>query len=107
MQAFEVTGTIDVTGRLTLDQPLQVPHPGRIRVIVLLEESGSNPANDQPAQTGTESSSELTTNQLSYDPNAIPIWELAAQITGSVPDEEWAKLPPDLAQENVQAATAK
>lgn len=35
---------------------------------------------------------------ITYDPNAIPIWELAAQITASVPAEEWAKLPPDLAQ---------
>ncbi len=33
-----------------------------------------------------------------FDPNAIPIWELAAQITASIPAEEWAKLPSDLAQ---------
>ncbi len=35
---------------------------------------------------------------IPFDPNAIPIWELAAQITASVPAEEWAKLPSDLAQ---------
>lgn len=33
-----------------------------------------------------------------FDRNAIPIWELAAQITASIPAEEWAKLPSDLAQ---------
>ena len=33
-----------------------------------------------------------------FDPSAIPIWELAAQITASIPAEEWAKLPSDLAQ---------
>lgn len=35
---------------------------------------------------------------LTYDPNAIPIWELAAQLSATVPDEEWAKLPTDLAR---------
>lgn len=30
MQAFEVSGTIAPTGRLILDQPLQVSHPVRI-----------------------------------------------------------------------------
>ena len=36
--------------------------------------------------------------EIPFDPNAIPIWELAAQITASIPAEEWAKLPSDLAQ---------
>lgn len=36
--------------------------------------------------------------EVPFDPNAIPIWELAAQITASIPAEEWAKLPSDLAQ---------
>ena len=35
---------------------------------------------------------------LAYDPNTIPIWELAAQLSATVPDEEWAKLPTDLAR---------
>lgn len=34
---------------------------------------------------------------LSYDQNAMPIWELAARISAMVPDEEWKKLPTDLA----------
>jgi hypothetical protein len=33
-----------------------------------------------------------------YDPSAVPIWELAAQISAQVPDEEWEKLPTDLAR---------
>lgn len=98
MQAFEVTGTIDPTGRLILDQPLQVSHPGRIRLIVLLEESDSHPSTHQVTQTETPLANKSATNQPAFDPNAIPIWELAAQITASVPAEEWAKLPPDLAQ---------
>ncbi|PZV13358.1 MAG: type I restriction endonuclease subunit R [Leptolyngbya sp.] len=36
--------------------------------------------------------------KIQYDPNATPIWELAAQISAKVPDEEWAKVPPDLSQ---------
>lgn len=35
---------------------------------------------------------------VTYDANAIPIWELAAQLSATVPDEEWAKLPTDLAR---------
>ncbi len=35
---------------------------------------------------------------LTYEPSAIPIWELAAQLSATVPDEEWAKLPTDLAR---------
>ncbi len=98
MQAFEVSGTIDPTGRLILDQPLQVSHPGRIRLIVLLEETDHHPATNQPTSTHDSSFSQPATLQVAFDPNAIPIWELAAQITASVPAEEWAKLPPDLAQ---------
>lgn len=98
MQAFEVTGTIDPAGRLTLDQPLQVSHPGRIRLIVLLEESDNNPVNDSLTQADTISSTESTTNQYSFDPDAQPIWELVAEISAQVPDEEWAKLPKDLAR---------
>jgi RecA-family ATPase len=98
MQAFEVTGAIDPTGRLTLDQPLQVSHPGRIRLIVLLEEADNNHVNVPLAQASTISSTELATNQFSFDPDAQPIWELAAEISAQVPDEEWAKLPTDLAK---------
>ena len=81
-----------------LDQPLQVPHPGRIRLIVLLEESDGNPATRQLVQTGTEPSSQSAINQFSFDPDAQPIWELVAEISAQVPDEEWAKLPTDLAR---------
>ncbi|MDX2214988.1 MAG: hypothetical protein SFY66_16995 [Oculatellaceae cyanobacterium bins.114] len=98
MQAFEVTGTIDPTGRLTLDQPLQVSHPGRIRLIVLLEESDTKTANDPLTQFETPSLSEPVTNQLLFDSDAQPIWELVAEISAQVPDEEWAKLPTDLAR---------
>ena len=37
-------------------------------------------------------------DNLEYDAEAIPIWELAAQLSATVPDEEWAKLPTDLAR---------
>ncbi|WGV24179.1 hypothetical protein [Halotia branconii] len=43
--------------------------------------------------------SEISTlNKLSFDPDALPIWELVAQISAEVPDEEWQKLPTDLAR---------
>lgn len=36
--------------------------------------------------------------ELTFDPDAPPIWELVAQISAQVPDEEWKKLPTDLAR---------
>jgi type I restriction enzyme S subunit len=36
--------------------------------------------------------------ELTFDPDAPPIWELVAQISAEVPDEEWKKLPTDLAR---------
>jgi hypothetical protein len=98
MQAFEVTGTIDPTGRLRLDQPLQVSQPGRIRLIVLLEEPNNNLSTHREPQTDLTPSTDSEESPFSFDPNAQPIWELAAEISAQVPDEEWAKLPTDLAR---------
>ena len=36
---------------------------------------------------------------LSDGESAIPIWKLAAKISAMVPDEEWQKLPTDLAEQ--------
>ena len=38
VKAIETTGTIDVQHRLFLDEPLSVPGPTRVRVIILLPE---------------------------------------------------------------------
>jgi hypothetical protein len=37
-------------------------------------------------------------DKLAYDSDALPIWELVAQISTQVPDEEWQKLPTDLSK---------
>jgi len=37
-------------------------------------------------------------SELTFDPDAPPIWELVAQISAQVPDEEWKRLPTDLAR---------
>lgn len=50
-----------------------------------------------PAQDETNPNS-IDLTQIKYDPDAIPIWELAARLASKVPDEEWAKLPTDLAR---------
>lgn len=39
-----------------------------------------------------------TFSKLTFDPDAPPIWELVAEISAQVPDEEWKKLPTDLAR---------
>lgn len=38
MKAIEVTGTIDASHRLVLDDPLPVAGPTRVRVVILLPE---------------------------------------------------------------------
>ena len=35
---------------------------------------------------------------FNYNPDAVPLWEWAAQLSAQVPDEEWEKLPKDLAR---------
>lgn len=50
-----------------------------------------------PAQTGP-SPNKIDLESIEYDPNAIPMWKLAAQLSAQVPDEEWAKVPADLSQ---------
>lgn len=36
--------------------------------------------------------------EVPFDPDAPAIWELVAKISAQVPDEEWKKLPTDLAR---------
>ena len=56
-------------------------------------------ANKPTAPAQAESSpNKISLKDIKYDPNAIPIWELAARISAKVPDEEWAKVPSDLSQ---------
>lgn len=53
----------------------------------------------QPTQIEVQTSQKtLALNELNFDFEATPIWELAARLSAKVPDEEWAKLPKDLAQ---------
>ena len=40
----------------------------------------------------------LATSSFKYDPKARPIWEIAAEISATIPDSEWAKVPTDLAK---------
>ena len=38
MKAVEITGTVDEQGQLHLDERLDIPRPGRVRVILLFPE---------------------------------------------------------------------
>jgi hypothetical protein len=42
--------------------------------------------------------SSVDLNEFSFDVEATPIWELVAKISAEAPDEEWQKLPTDLAR---------
>lgn len=94
MQAFEATGTIDAQGQLSLDQPLQVTHPSRVRIIVLLTES----SNQTSEQTQPDLASHQTVPETDQAFDTRPIWERVADISTQMPAEEWAKLPKDLSK---------
>ena len=50
---------------------------------------------------GIAAISELTIHpvgEIVFDPNARPIWEIIEEIGKSVPAEEWAKVPTDVAK---------
>lgn len=85
MQAFETTGTIDPTGQLTLDQPLQIAQSAKVRVIVLLAENETVSSNR--AQEAFEE-----------DLSAQSFLSMIDEIRAQVPDEEWKKLPTDLSK---------
>lgn len=55
------------------------------------------PMTSIPSETD-EGGGKISLKNITFDPNATPIWELASRISAKVPDEEWAKLPPDLSQ---------
>jgi hypothetical protein len=86
MQAFEVTGTIDPAGQLTLDQPLQVTHPGRVRVIVLLSDEN------------VSANGNSTERSHAQDFSAQSFLSMIDEIRAQVPDDEWKKLPTDLSK---------
>lgn len=93
MQAIEATGTIDVNGHLSLDQPVQA-HPGRVRVIVLLAE----PSNQTLEEVNHNTTNLQVGQERSPTSDTQPIWERIADISAQVPDEEWEKLPKDLSK---------
>ncbi len=42
--------------------------------------------------------SSVDLNEFSFDVDATPVWEMVAQLSAQIPDEEWQKLPTDLAR---------
>jgi hypothetical protein len=74
-----------MTNRELLLQELQlIPEPMADRVLVFLRQlqaPDASPASDGPV-----------------DPETTPIWQLAAQASALVSDEDWQKLPEDLAK---------
>jgi hypothetical protein len=57
-------------------------HPdGELKSIVTVAELTIHPAGEVP-----------------FEPDARPIWEIVAEIGAAVPEEEWAKVPTDLAK---------
>ena len=59
MQAIEVTGTLDATGQLSLDHPIENFAPSRVRIIVLFPD---------------------VTEEAETDPDDTPIEEVKASL---------------------------
>ncbi|MGD1930797.1 MAG: hypothetical protein ACFB12_17985 [Leptolyngbyaceae cyanobacterium] len=51
-----------------------------------------------PADHTKTASVNFRLDNLEYDSDEMPIWELTAQLSAMVPDEEWKKVPTDLAR---------
>jgi len=49
MKAFEVMGNINEKGQLLLDEPLEIDTPSRVKVILLIDESETDP-DDTPIE---------------------------------------------------------
>jgi hypothetical protein len=76
-----------MTNRELLLQELQsIPEPMVERVLTFLR------------QLQAPDTSPLPTANWTCDPQATPLWQLAAQASALVPDDDWQKLPPDLAK---------
>jgi hypothetical protein len=94
MQAIETTGTINALGQLSLDQPVAVDRPTRVRVIVLLTEA----SNQTSEQAERNLACHQTVPETDQSPDIRPIWERVVDISAQVPPEEWAKVPKDLSK---------
>lgn len=51
-----------------------------------------------PLSTQESSPNKIALESIQHDPNAIPVWKLASQLSAQVPDQEWEKVPADLSQ---------
>jgi type I restriction enzyme S subunit len=51
-----------------------------------------------PENASAEEKELNSLKNIKFDYDAEPIWELAARLSAQVPQEEWAKLPTDLAR---------
>ena len=52
MKVIETTATLTENGQLTLDEPLSLPYPSRVRVIVLIPDDKET--DDDPIETIVE-----------------------------------------------------
>jgi hypothetical protein len=78
---------IPMTNRELLLQELQsISEPMVERVLTFLRQLQAPDASLLPTSEGT------------FDAQATPIWQLAAQASALVSDADWQKLPPDLAK---------
>lgn len=89
MQAFEVTGTVDEEGQLAVDYPFPIPHPGRVRMIVLMEAPSYPTTYYHPRSLQTEL---VPLPSFRNDPDIQDTWDGLAQIFVEEPDEDWNQL---------------
>ena len=94
IEEFVQSESIESGLRSNQKQTASLQHsPPTVNSFPLAGQSETHPSD----QTKTASVN-FQLDNLEYDPDEIPIWELAAQISAMVPDEEWKKVPTDLAR---------
>ncbi|MGK7924735.1 MAG: hypothetical protein AB4290_05675 [Spirulina sp.] len=78
MLAYEVMGTIDEKGELSLDEPLEINTPCRVKVLVLLSD---NP-NDEPD------------DDSDIEPDDTPVEEIEASLRRALQEVKEGKTRP-------------
>ena len=104
---------------IQIHQSLLSPHPGASQAQAQARRAQRQPLADrlkiaqealrliQQENNLEKSKYNQIDNNFKFDPEARPIWEIAAEISAQIPDSEWAKVPTDLAKnfDKYQTAT--
>jgi hypothetical protein len=82
MLTYKVMGTIDETGELSLDKPLEIDTPCRVKVLVLLSDDPNDDLDDN------------YDDDSDIDPDDTPVEEIEASLRRALQDVKEGKTRP-------------